>query len=257
MIEIKHQYSHNKKIIGDYVISYGLMQSIHSSCDTIDFFKVNEHKYGFYLADVSGSGVESVKTMHSLQDLINKYCHPVDDTSKYQKNLKTLVPNQVAKKINQEMHRLKSKEYVTLTYGILDLVSNAFEYTVAGYYPNPILINDKFEAKYLYARGYPLGLIKDANFEKFNVLIEEGSSLIFFSDGILRFLMLAENGSHDPNGLNQENTNKENKLLKLISEDNSKIEVEKILHKLNLNYSTPIVDDIVILIIQRNSAKAG
>lgn len=249
MIEIKQQYSHNKKIIDGYVISYGVMQSVQSSCDTIDFFKISEKKYGFYLADVAGSSSESIKVMHELQGLINKYCLVNNKNElKDRQHVGQLVPVEVVKHVNQEMYQLKLNKYVTLIYGFLDLETNVFDYTVAGHYPNPILINAKLEAHYIHGKGYPLGLVQDSQFEKFNVLVEEGSSLIFFSDGILRFLMSSKDQ------MNNHSISKENQLLELLSGIDYPIEVNKILQKMNLTYSTPIVDDIVILTIQRNNS---
>lgn len=229
------QYSHNKRIIGDYLVSYGVMQSVYDSCDIIDFFKIGEFKYGFYLADVAGTGDSSVAVMHKLQALINKHCFACLDN----KDECLLDPALIVKNINAELYTSQLGKYVTLIYGVLDLKTNILDYTIAGYYPNPIVIDSSFKSKYLFGKGYPLGIIKQATFEKFSVKIEEDNSLIFFSDGILRFLMLSE-----------DKQSKDVQLLNLVS--GSHIEIDDILHKLNLTYSSPIIDDIVILTIQRN-----
>ena len=54
--------------------------------------------------------------------------------------------------------------------------------------------------------------------------------------------------------MNNHSISKENQLLELLSGIDYPIEVNKILQKMNLTYSTPIVDDIVILTIQRNNS---
>ena len=228
------QYSHNKRIIGDYLVSYGVMQSVYDSCDIIDFFKIGEFQYGLYLADVAGTGDTSIAVMHQLQGLINKHCFACLE----QKENCVLDPAAIVNNINAEIYTGKLGKYVTLVYGILDLKNNTLDYTIAGYYPNPIFVGAKFDAKYLFGKGYPLGILPNATFERFNISIPEHSSIVFFSDGIMRFLMLSE-----------DKESKDNQLLNLVS--GAKVEIDGILQKLNLTYSTPIVDDIVILTIQR------
>lgn len=221
------QYSHIKRIVGDYLVSYGVIQSIHNSCDVIDFFKIGELQYGLYLADVAGVGDTSVAVMNKLQGLINKHCFAcLEDPA-------TTVQN-----INTEMYSAKLGKYVTLIYGILDLKKNKLDYTIAGYYPNPIFVDSNLHAKYLFGKGYPLGIVPKATFENFSISIEPNDSLLFFSDGIMRFFMPGEDSASKDNGL-----------LNLVC--SSKVEIDSILHKLNLTYSTPVIDDIVIFSIKR------
>ena len=62
---------------------------------------------------------------------------------------------------------------------------------------------------------------------------------MLFSDGIMRFFK----PNNDIAGTDDE-------LLKLIC--NSKIDVEIILNKINSNHKNPVIDDVVILSIQRS-----
>ena len=228
------QHSHIKRIVGDYLVSYGVIQSVYDSCDVIDFFKISEHKYGLYLADVSGTGSASVAVMNKLQGLINKHCFACLE----KQSQCILDPALLVKNINEEMYTAQLGKYVTLIYGVLDLEKNTLNYTIAGFYPNPILVNDKFHAKYLFGKGYPLGILPKADFENFTLQIEPDNSIIFFSDGIMRFFMPGEDVESKDNGL-----------LNLVC--SSKVEIDDILQKLDLTYSTPIIDDIVIFTIKR------
>lgn len=228
------QYSHIKRIVGDYLVSYGVIQSVYDSCDVIDFFKIGEFQYGLYLADVAGTGDSSVAVMNKLQSLINKHCFACLE-SKEELNLDPAI---IVKNINTEMYSAKLGKYITLIYGILDLKTNTLNYTIGGYYPNPILVDSKFHAKYLFGKGYPLGIVPQATFENFTVPIDPNNSLIFFSDGIMRYFMPGEDSESKDNGL-----------LNLVC--SSKVEIDSILQKLDLTYSTPIIDDIVIFTIQR------
>ncbi len=233
------QYSHIKRKVGEYTISYGVIQSIHDSCDTIDFFKISDLKYGFYLADVAGPGKNSITTMNKLQQLINKNCFECLEN----KQECIFNPSLIAKTINIEMYTNNLNKYVTLIYGILDLSTNIIEYTTAGYYPNPIFVTNDLKtknAKYLFSKGFPLGILPDANFENFQIKMEKNNSMVFFSDGIMSFFKPDSNNSKD----------KDDELLKLTL--NANVDISNILENLNLNYSIPIVDDIVILTLQRN-----
>lgn len=184
----KQQYSHIKRKVGEYTVSYGIIQSINDSCDTIDFFKINDTKYGFYLADVAGQAKSSIAIMNKLQNVINKNCF---ECLEKQQNC-ILNPSLIAKAINAEMYTNNLSKYVTLIYGILDISNNNIEYTTAGYYPNPILVtnandNNSRNAKYLFSKGFPLGILQNANFDNLQVKIDKNNSVIFFSDGIMNF----------------------------------------------------------------------
>ena len=143
-----------------------------------------------------------------------------------------------------EICKDKLSKYITLIYGILDLQNNKLDYTIAGYYPNPIFVDDKKHAKYLFGKGYPLGLLPQATFERFSIKINPDNALMFFSDGIMRFFMLED-----------DHAEKDQKLLKLVSDP--KMDISDILHKLKLNFETLVNDDIVILNIQRNQPNSS
>lgn len=235
----KQQYSHIKKTVGEYTISYGVIQALNDSCDTIDFFKINETIYGFYLADVAGPGKASITIMNKLQELINKNClECLQNNQEY-----TFNPSLIAKAINSEIYNRNVNKYITLIYGILNLSNNIIEYTTAGYYPNPIWVteqNTHKHAKYIFSKGYPLGILPNAEFDNFQIKMEKNNAVIFFSDGIMNFFK--------PDIDNTKN--KDDELLKLII--NADINISNILEELNLNYSAPTMDDIVVLTLQRN-----
>ena len=232
-----HQYSHIKKIVKDYVISYGVIQAENSSCDLIDFFKIGDDKYGLYLADVADTGEPAVKVMNKLQGIINKHSFECLENAATSDKLD---PAEIVREINREICKDKFSKYITLIYGILDFKQNKLDYAIAGYYPNPILIEGKDQAKYLFGQGYPLGLLPGATFERFTVDVKPGQGLMFFSDGIMRFFMLSEEAGE-----------KDQKLLELVADP--QIEISDVLHKLKLNFETLVNDDIVILNIRRNN----
>ena len=141
---------------------------------------------------------------------------------------------------NLAVYNAKLGKYLTLIYGVLDLESNYFNYSIAGHYPNPILLDQNGHAKYLFGKGFPIGILPNATFEKFTIQIPTNNSILLFSDGIMRFLMPHENMEY-----------RSNYLLNIIC--NSKAEIRLLLQNLKLNENTPnITDDIAITIINKS-----
>lgn len=231
------QYSHIKRMLGDYTVSYGLIQSLNPSYDTIDFFKINDYKYGLYLADVAGPG-DNTAVINRLQQIINHHCLECLTN----KDGCILDPAMVLENINLEMYSEKLSKYVTLFYGLLDLNTNILNYSIAGHYPNPILVDNQLNAKYVLNKGYPLGLVPKANFENYNIKFNANDSLVLFSNGIMNYFK-SDSAYKD----------KSDSLLDLIC--NSKLDISNILHNLKLDYNTVVVDDIVIFTIQKIKSK--
>jgi serine phosphatase RsbU (regulator of sigma subunit) len=80
--------------------------------------------------------------------------------------------------------------FVTCFYAILDPNSGRLSYANAGH-DLPYLRRDG-DAQELRARGMPLGLMPGMAYEEKEVVLEEGESVLFYSDGLVE--------AHDPHG---------------------------------------------------------
>jgi serine phosphatase RsbU (regulator of sigma subunit) len=229
----QHQFT--QQVVGNYTCSYDIIPSRHSSYDAIDFFKISESKYGLYLIDVAGTGNLSIKAVAQVQELIIKLACSEQKTS-FASN-----PESLIQQLNSTIYTIKLGKFLTLFYGVLDLENNCFNYSIAGHYPNPILLDNNNHAKYLFGKGFPLGILPNTTFEKFSIPISTNSSIILLSDGIMKFFMPQEDIEY-----------RSNYLLTLICESNAQLPT--LLQKLNLNSATlNILDDIIVAIIKRQN----
>ena len=225
----QHQFT--KQVVGNYICSYDIIPSGQHNYDAIEFFKISESKYGLYLVDVAGTGDLSIKAVKKVQELIIQLAIAEQH----------LNPESLIQQLNSTIYTAKLGKYLTLFYGVLDLENNCFNYSIAGHYPNPILLDNNNHAKYLFGKGFPLGILPNITFEKFSIPIPINTSIILFSDGIMKFFMPQEDIEY-----------RSNYLLTLICD--SKAQIQTLIQKLNLNSATiNILDDIIVTIITRQN----
>lgn len=195
--------------------SYEIIPSLYLSGDFVDYFKIDENKVGFYIADVSGHGSSSAFVTVLLNGLMDK----ILTNSQQKHNNMALNPDAVLQHINENIYNAKLGKYLTMFYGVMDLKENALRYSIGGHYPNPI-ISDGKTTQFLEGEGFMMGVVKNAKFKTYYYKLPEKFSLSMFSDGIFEML---------PNANLLE---KELKLLNIISHCNS--EVTQILKALGM-----------------------
>lgn len=218
-------------VVGNYICNYGIIPSTNNGSDVIECFKISESKYGLYLLDVAGKNNLARNTTKEVQRLI------LNLALSEQRLLYSTNPEQLVQELNNTLCAVKITKYLTLLYGILDLETNYFSYSIAGHYPNPILLNNKY-SQYLFGKGFPLGILPNATFEKFATQLQINDSIILLSDGIIKSFMPQEDME-----------NKNNRLLESVFDTKAKLEL--LIQKLHL--TTTIVDDIIVAIITRKS----
>lgn len=222
-----------QQVIGNYICNYGIIPSTCTGGDAVEIFQISEDHYGLYLLDLSGHGHLIINIVTQIKELILQLANAE------QKSYFSVNPQELMQQLNTYLYSNKLGKYLTLLYGVLDLKNNCFNYSVAGHYPNPILLNNKGYTKYLFSKGVPLGILKNASFEKFSIPMSVEDAIILFSDGIVKFFM-PESDIED----------RSNYLLELISQ--TQAEYSNLLQKLNLQTTTSnITDDIIITIIKR------
>jgi len=146
--------------------------------DFCDIIQIDDYHIGIIMADVSGHGVSSSLLTSMLKMLVEysqKEGQKLEDIVKYL-NLALL-------KI------LPEDQFITLFYGIVDLLDYTMEYINCGH-PFPFLYNDKTkEQSILFGITYPLGVRKNVPFDnaKMKVSLPENCKILLFTDGILAF----------------------------------------------------------------------
>ncbi len=73
--------------------------------------------------------------------------------------------------------------YFTMIYGLLDVRTHRFRFTVAGH-PGPILVREGSPPKRLEVMGFAIGMIDEAEYDESAIDLQSGDRLYLHSDGL-------------------------------------------------------------------------
>ncbi len=156
--------------------------------DGLSAIKLDDHRVALYVLDVSGHGVASSLMSVSVGRLLT----PPGDASSIlikggegEDRLEPLAPADVATRLNRMFpFEIATEQYFTLVYGVLDVSTGDFRYTLAGH-PGPVLVTGDGKARILPGRGYPIGLADGPKpYNEWGVRLNPGDRLYLYSDGI-------------------------------------------------------------------------
>ena len=203
-----------------------------------DFYDVNllpDGRLGILVADVVDKGVGAALFMALSWALIRTYAaeYPADPE---------LVLTAVNRRILEDTN---AKQFVAVSYGILDPITGRLVYCNAGNCP-PIIFRSR-DVQKLVNTGIPLGLLEDRTWDQAVAQIDPGDVLVLYTDGITE----AQNGKEEFYG--------EARLLTSIRAnlDGTAREIKQgILADLQeFVGSAPQYDDITLTVIVRQSAE--
>jgi sigma-B regulation protein RsbU (phosphoserine phosphatase) len=141
------------------------------SADYYDFLRLPNKRVGLALADVSGRGMPASMLMANLQGLVRSQAPTAE-------NLEDLM-----RRINRQIFNSSfGTRHCTLFYGIYDDARRGLHFVNAGHSP-PILLTSE-GPRFLESTGLPLGLFAEATPESRYELLEPGTILVLYSDGI-------------------------------------------------------------------------
>lgn len=163
--------------------SHRIIPSLYLSGDFVDYFRVDERRVAFYLADVSGHGASSAFVTVLLKFMTTRLLYE----SRRNGTLPEFKPSEVLAHINRGLINTKLGKHVTMLGGVIDLEKNCLTYSIGGHLPLPVLFVDG-QASYLEGRGLPAGLFDDASYDDRVMELPPSFSLSLFSDGILDVL---------------------------------------------------------------------
>lgn len=126
------------------------------------------------IGDVSGKGIPASMVMAMCSTLFNAYVSDNADPD----------PAELLGYLNKHMCRRNDDVmFVTLWTGVLNLRTGTLKYGSAGHNP-PVLVRGG-SAEFLEMRqGIPLGMFEDSTYENLECRMEEGDSLLMYTDGI-------------------------------------------------------------------------
>lgn len=228
----------NHQRFGPFEFSREIVPSAFLSGDFVDAFSIDERRWGFYLADVSGHGVPSALVTVLLRTFVQRH---VADFVGGGDDLVTS-PARLLKRLNEEVLREGLEKHSTMFFGIIDNVDGSLLYANAGQFPWP-LVHDGERTTALAEPGMPLGLAARTEYVEHRVALPEEGVLAVFSDGLLEIL------PHDSLAA------KLDFLAALFGR--ADVTVEKIVGDLRLHDRAPLPDDIAMLLIKRGGGHDG
>jgi len=168
---------------GEYLFTRRLYPATLLSGDFVDYFPIDDHHAGFYMADVSGHGAASAFVTVMLKTLVGQYQegyeHDGDDT--------ILHPDRTLERLNRDVCRQHLDQYLTMFYGVLDKDRGQMTCSNGGQFPYPMLFDGR-EVHPLTSRSRPVGLFDDSHYVPQQLDLPDSSALWMVSDGALEVL---------------------------------------------------------------------
>ncbi len=219
----------NPMAIEHYRLQHRIVPSLVLSGDFVDYFRITDRYFAFYIADVSGHGASSAFVTVLLKNFSRRLRREYRPTMLHE-------PGEILEWINRELLEQNIDKHAVILFAIVDLEQNSVCLVNAGHFPPAILINEA-GASFIEQRGKPVGLFDEVKYEAQNVQLAAGDRLVLFSDGVLDAM--------DGMELSQ----KEAVLLRAAGES---AEMEAIWGKLGITEGS-VPDDMTCLTVRRES----
>jgi sigma-B regulation protein RsbU (phosphoserine phosphatase) len=169
---------------GAFGFEHQIIPSLYLSGDFVDYFRVDEHRVAFYLADVSGHGASSAFVTVLLKFMTTRLMFE----SRRSGSMPQFKPSDVLGHINRGLINTKLGKHVTMVGGVIDESTGQLTYSIGGHLPLPVLYTPHDGVTYLQGRGLPVGLFNEATYTDLVIDLPEAFSLTLLSDGILDLL---------------------------------------------------------------------
>ena len=141
--------------------------------DYYDFIEYDDSRLGFLVADVSGKSLPGMLVMLLTRDIVRHYARTIHQ------------PAQLLSAVNAELSKnIKKGMFVTMFYGVLDKETGHFTFASAGHNPLIRLKGDGGEPELIKTRGYPLGMMPSAQFDR---RIESGELTLAPDDWLVQY----------------------------------------------------------------------
>ncbi len=162
--------------------------SDHLGGDSLNIFRLDEHRLGFFIADVCGHGLPSALLAVSLHRVLTPVLGqpglllagredecPIEFFSD---------PGRVLTEVNRRFPMsIERGEYCTAVYCVIDTLSGELRCAGAGH-PHPVLLSDHEQDCQLNTDGFPIGFDDETEYETQVLKLHAGDRLWIYSDGI-------------------------------------------------------------------------
>ena len=166
--------------IDRYRLRHKVFPSLVLSGDFVDYFRITDNHFVFYIADVSGHGASSAFVTVLLKNFSRRL------RREYRPRM-LKAPGEILEWLNRELLDNQIDKHVAIHVGVVDIVTDVLSYGNAGHFPPPILVTDA-GARFLELAGKPVGLFRNPEYASAQASMTGHSSLYVVSDGVLDLL---------------------------------------------------------------------
>jgi sigma-B regulation protein RsbU (phosphoserine phosphatase) len=171
----------NPMAIDRYRFQHLIVPSLMLSGDFVDYFRVTDRYFAFYVADVSGHGASSAFVTVLLKNFSRRLRREVRPSMLAE-------PGEILEWFNRELLDQNIDKHVAVIMAVGDLQLNSVTLANAGHFPPAILVDasgDRPLAGFIEQKGKPVGLFDKVSYDARTVELAAGDRLIIFSDGVL------------------------------------------------------------------------
>lgn len=141
--------------------------------DFYDFFRIDDQRIGFVVADVSGKGVPAAIFMAVSRTLIRAT------------GVRGVSPAECISYSNELLAQESANSmFVTAFYGIYNLTTGQVTYTNAGHNPPYLMKADGTILQLPFSSDLVVGAIDDFKYSEETLLLEHGDTLLLYTDGV-------------------------------------------------------------------------
>ncbi|MGA8264730.1 MAG: GAF domain-containing SpoIIE family protein phosphatase [Ignavibacteriaceae bacterium] len=223
---------HSEPKIPGYEFSSICIPTYEIGGDYFDYITLDENRLAVVIADVSGDGIPAALIMAAFRALLRYNAKLFSDPAELMKIMNKQVPE-----------FMRSRDFISIFYGIIDHKSHKFKYCNCGHNPSLFWHSNKIEL--LEKSGPSLNILNEATFNTNEIYIDKNDKILFYTDGAVEVF----NNDEEQFGLSR---------LKQIFETNNTKSPDKIIEDIifstkEFNSSDIYNDDFTLLVLKRNN----
>ena len=224
----------NRFEIGNYDIFAKTVVMTTLGGDYYDCFKIDDKNLGIIIGDVAGHGIPAGLMMSMAKSAVLTASNEIK-----------MNPSALAERLHKMFFSIKSdslKRMMTFQYFVLNVENGHFIYTNAGHSYPVIVDNNTHKASFMKYTSYPLGASSKCRCKNQEFDLNEGQSLILYTDGIIE----ATNYKKEQLGYDRFIDS-----LQEYYDINSEIFYYNLYNKVYKNWISQVDDDLTLIVVNR------
>ena len=170
----------NPVAIDHYRLRHRIQPSLLLSGDFVDYFRITDDHFVFYIADVSGHGASSAFVTVILKNFSRRL------RREYRPSM-LRAPGEILVALNREILDNRIDKHVAMFIGVVNLRTNELCYANGGHLLHGIHVRNG-ETRLLELAGKPVGLFDQVEYQSAAADLEQGDNLVLLSDGVLEVM---------------------------------------------------------------------